>query len=131
VGSPAEASAEAEALTGVILDEMYPPALAQRLRAEGHNVVAVLDVEVGLASKSDEDVLTWAARNNRCVVTENVSDFARLAQQGFAHCGLVFVSSRRFPRAGSGLRRLGGALDALLASKRLPGRDGIVWLQEP
>jgi hypothetical protein len=110
---------------------MYPPALAQRLRTDGHDVVAVLDVEVGLASKSDEDVLTWAARNNRCVVTENVTDFARLAQQGFAHCGLVFVSSQRFPRTGSGLHRLGCALDALLSSKQLPGRDGITWLQEP
>jgi hypothetical protein len=131
VGSPAEASAEAEALTGVILDEMYPPALAQRLRADGHDVVAVLDIEVGLASKSDEDVLTWAARNSRCVVTENVSDFARLAQRGFAHCGLVFVSSQRFPRTGSGLRRIGDALGALISAKQLPGRGGITWLQEP
>jgi hypothetical protein len=131
VGSPADASAEAEVLTGVILDEMYPPALAQRLCANGHDVVAVLDVEVGLASKSDEDVSAWAARNSRCVVTENVSDFARLAGQGFAHCGLIFVSSRRFPRTATGLHRLGDALDALLSSKRLPGRDGIVWLQDP
>ena len=130
MGSPADDSAEAEALTGVILDEMYPPALAQRLRIAGHDVVAVLDVEVGLASKSDEDVLTWANRNGRCVVTENVSDFARLAQQGFAHCGLVFVSGQRFPRTASGLHRLGNVLDSLLSSKQLPGRDGIIWLQE-
>jgi hypothetical protein len=130
VGSPADASAEAEALTGVILDEMYPPSLAQRLRAGGHDVVAVLDVEVGLASKSDEDVLTWAARNNRCVVTENVSDFARLAGQGFAHSGLVFVSSRRFPRTAAGLHRLGDRLNALIGAKQLPGKDGVIWLQE-
>jgi len=128
VGSPAEAPAEAEALTGVILDEMYPPALAHRLRADGHDVVAVLDVEVGLASKTDEDVLTWAARNNRCVVTENVSDFARLAQQGSDHCGLIFVSSRRFPRTAAGLHRLGAALDALMSAKQLPGREGVTWL---
>jgi hypothetical protein len=109
---------------------MYPPSLAQRLRAGGHDVVAVLDVEVGLASKSDEDVLAWAARNNRCVVTENVSDFARLAGQGFAHSGLVFVSSRRFPRTAAGLHRLGDRLNALIAAKQLPGKDGIIWLQE-
>ncbi|WP_158647497.1 DUF5615 family PIN-like protein [Actinoplanes sp. ATCC 53533] len=100
---------------------MYPPALAQRLRTDGHDVVAVLDIEVGLASKSDEDVLTWAARNSRCVVTENVGDFARLAQRGVAHCGLVFVSGRRFPRTRSGLHRLGDALGALLSAKKLPG----------
>lgn len=128
MGSPAEAFAQAEALTGVLLDEMYPPALAQRLRTGGHDVVAALDVEVGLASKSDEDVLNWAARNNRCVVTENVSDFARLAQQGSAHCGLVFVSSRRFPRTATGLHRLESALAGMVSAKRLPGREGITWL---
>ncbi|WP_407637344.1 DUF5615 family PIN-like protein [Catelliglobosispora koreensis] len=61
---------------------MYPPTLAQYLRDNGHDVVAVLDIEVGLASRSDDDVLAWAARNGRCVVTENVSDFARLANTG-------------------------------------------------
>lgn len=131
MGSPTEASAQAGVLTGLILDEMYAPALAQRLRTDGHDVVAVLDVEVGLASKSDEDVLSWAARNDRCVVTENVSDFARLVQHGFAHRGLIFVAARRFPRTPSGLHRLGDALDALLSSKQLPGPDGVVWLQEP
>jgi hypothetical protein len=130
VGGAAEASAEAEALTGLVLDEMYPPALAQRLRTGGHDVVAVLDVEVGLASKSDEDVLTWASRNNRCVVTENVSDFARLAGQGLAHSGLIFVSSQRFPRTAAGMHRLGERLDALLSAKQLPGQDGVIWLQE-
>jgi len=129
VGSPAEASAEAEAVTGVLLDEMYPPALAQQLRAAGHDVVAVLDVEVGLAAKTDDDVLAWAARNDRCVVTENVADFARLAQQGFGHAGLIFVSSRRFPRTGSGLQRLAKALDELLSTGAMPERDGLTWLQ--
>jgi hypothetical protein len=129
VGSPAESAAEAEAVTGLLLDEMYPPALAQRLRTSGHDVVAVLDVEVGLASKTDEDVLAWAARNGRCVVTENVSDFARLAQQGFAHAGILFISSRRFPRTAHGLHRLAEALDEMLSKDQLPGRDGVAWPQ--
>jgi hypothetical protein len=130
VDSPADDSAEAAVLRGIILDEMYPPALARKLRTDGHDVVAVLDVEVGLAAKSDEDVLTWAARNNRCVVTENVSDFARLAQLGVPHCGLIFVSGRRFPRTAAGLHRLGDALGKALSEDRLPGAEGIVWLQE-
>lgn len=129
MGSPAEASAEADALTGLLLDEMCPPALAQQLQSLGHDVVAVLEVEVGLAAKTDEDVLAWAARNNRCVVTENISDFARLAQQGFGHVGIVFASSRRFPRTAAGLPRLAKALDDLLSSGGLPGRDGVAWLQ--
>jgi predicted nuclease of predicted toxin-antitoxin system len=122
------AAATTEILNAVLLDEMYPPALAKRLRDSGHDVLAVLDVEVGLASRSDDDVLAWAARNSRCVVTENVSDFARLASQGVAHCGLVFVRAQRFPRTASGLVRLGDALDAMLSSNRLPGRDGVAWL---
>jgi hypothetical protein len=124
----AESSAAAEYLTGVLLDEMYPQMLARWLRDEGHDVVAVLDVEVGLASKSDEDMLIWAARNNRCVVTENVSDFSRLNSLGVAHCGLIFVLARRYPRTRGGLMRLKEALGAVLAAKELPGRDGVSWL---
>lgn len=118
-----------EVLTGLLLDEMYPPSLARRLRDGGHDVVAVLDVEVGLSSRSDEDVLAWAARHQRCVVTENVADFARLARQGVAHSGLIFVSAQRFPRTAAGLHRIGDALAFVLASKLLPGSDGIMWLQ--
>jgi predicted nuclease of predicted toxin-antitoxin system len=115
-------------LTGILLDEMYPPALAQRLRDSGHDVLAVLDVEVGLASISDDDVLAWAARNNRCVVTENVSDFARLAALGVQHAGIVFVSAQRFPRTAKGLVRLGHALEAVLAAKQLPPQGGLTEL---
>jgi predicted nuclease of predicted toxin-antitoxin system len=117
-------------LSSVLLDEMYPPDLARQLRDAGHDVVAVLDIEVGLASKTDEDVLAWAARNNRCVVTENVADFLRLARQGFSHAGLILVTSRRYPRTRSGLHRLGKALDDFLSAGNSPGQDGIVWLPD-
>jgi hypothetical protein len=86
-----------------------------------------LEVEVGLSSKSDDDVLAWAARNNRCVVTENVRDFARLASMT-SHAGIIFVSSQRFPRTRSGLVRLVAALDHLFTAKCLPPADGVIWL---
>jgi hypothetical protein len=108
---------------------MYPAALAHQLRAEGHDVVAVLEVEVGLAAKTDDDVLAWAARNHRRVVTENVADFARLAQQGFSHAGIIFVSSRRFPRTRSGLQQIMKALSELLSAGYPPSRDEVAWLQ--
>ncbi len=114
-------------MSGVLLDEMYPPSLARQLRAHGHDVVAALEVEVGLASRSDDDVLGWATRNERCVVTENIRDFARLASM-VPHAGIVLVSSQRFPRTRSGLARLSAALDALVASKGLPPPDGVAWL---
>lgn len=100
-------------MTGLLLDEMYPATPAAKLRASGHDVVAALDVEVGLASRSDDDVLAWAARNGPCRVTENVRDFARLAPV-IPHAGIIFVSAQRFPRTGTGLSRLGAALEDVL-----------------
>ncbi|WP_432957810.1 DUF5615 family PIN-like protein [Micromonospora haikouensis] len=117
-------------MRGLLLDEMYPPALAQKLCAQGHDVVAALDVEVGLASRSDDDVLAWAARNDRCVVTENVRDFARLAPI-VPHAGIIFVSAQRFPRTGRGLALLGDTLDQVLAAGNLPPEGGVTWLSTP
>jgi predicted nuclease of predicted toxin-antitoxin system len=128
VGGPADPATATDELTCVLLDEMYPPALANRVRDNGHDVLAVLDVEVGLTSRSDEDVLAWAVRTNRCAVTENVADFARLAAQGATHRSLIFVSAQRFPRTSAGLAKLGDALNALLDAKQLPGPDGVIWL---
>lgn len=116
-------------MSGLLLDEMYPPAVAQRLRDHGHDVVAVLEVEVGLASRSDDDVLGWAARHERCVVTENVRDFARLART-VPHAGIILVSAQRFPRTASGLARLGAALDRVLTAKAQPTAGAVIWLSD-
>ncbi|MCP3787713.1 hypothetical protein NLX85_30565 [Micromonospora sp. A3M-1-15] len=50
-------------MTGLLLDEMYPPALARRLRERDHDVLAALDLEVGLAAKRlpGPDGVTWLA----------------------------------------------------------------------
>lgn len=117
-------------MTGLLLDEMYPPALARRLRDLGHDALAALDMEVGLASRSDEDVLAWATRHDRVVVTENIRDFARLAQTT-PHAGIILVSAQRFPRTRSGLDRLASALDHLLSEKTLPPPDAVTWLRTP
>lgn len=117
-----------EVVTGILLDEMYPPSLAQRLRDAGHDVLAVLDVQVGLGSRSDDDVLAWAFRNDRCVVTENISDFARLAALAVPNAGIVLVSPQRFPRNARGLNRIFDALEAVLGAKTLPPRGGVIWL---
>jgi Domain of unknown function (DUF5615) len=114
-------------VSALLLDEMYPPALAKRLRSEGHDVVAATAVEVGLGSRSDADVLAWALRNSRCVVTENVSDFARLAGQ-VPHAGIVFVLAKRFPRTGAGLHKLSECLDQLLREKKAPQPGEVHWL---
>jgi hypothetical protein len=109
---------------------MYPPALAQRLRDAGFEVLAVLDVQVGLGSRSDDEILAWAARHERCMVTENVADFARLAALGVPHAGIALVSPQRFVRTAAGLRRIGNALEALLKAKGLPPPGGVIWLAD-
>jgi hypothetical protein len=113
-------------VTRLLLDEMYPPALAVELRAQGVDCVAVLEAGVGLAGAPDDRVLAWAAAAGRAVVTENVSDFARLAGAS-AHTGIVLVASSRYPRSRSGLARLrevlavGDVLDGL-------GEAPVLWL---
>jgi hypothetical protein len=107
---------------------MYPPALAERLRDVGHDVLAVLDIQVGLGSRADQEVLAWAERNDRCVVTENIADFTRLAALPVPHAGVVLVSPQHFPRTGSGLNRTFNALGAVLSAKGLPPRGGLIWL---
>jgi predicted nuclease of predicted toxin-antitoxin system len=57
---------------------MYPQALAEKLRAQGHDVVAVSE-DPDLVGSDDESVLAYANTAQRCLITENVQDFAALA----------------------------------------------------
>lgn len=81
-----------------MLDEMFAPALAEALCAEGFDVVAVAGHQL-LAAAPDERVAAWAAEQDRRVVTENVRDFAPLAGIGDPPLRVLFTSSRRFPRS--------------------------------
>ena len=75
-------------------------------------------------------VLEAAAQSDRVVLTENVSDFARLAGHwaagGRHHAGVVIALSSRFSRRRSGLLVLAGAVAALADE---PLVDRIVFLQ--
>lgn len=108
----------------LLLDEMYPAALAELLRDRGHDVVAVVEVSE-LVGQPDGEVVRWAHEHDRAIVTENVVDHAGLDPG--AHGGLVFVNSRRWPRTRARIPRLADALDALLAAH--PAQRGpITWL---
>jgi len=88
--------------------------VGRALRKRGHDVLA-LDSDGALARLPDGEVLALAAREERIVLTQNVSDFARLvrewAEAGQSYAGVILIPD---PRAGPGaiLRRL----DALLAA---------------
>ena len=82
--------------------------IGRALQRAGHDLLA-LDSEEALARLADGEVLALAAKENRIVVTYNVSDFARLvrewAEARRGHDGVILVADAR---AGHGLilRRL-------------------------
>jgi uncharacterized protein DUF5615 len=110
----------------LLLDEMYPPALAASLRDQGHDVLAVAALPE-LAGRPDDMVLDAATRGGRCLVTENVRDFAVLARQA-SHGGLLFVNADFWPRSPAALKRLADALSQLVAETRVPGPGEVSWL---
>jgi len=104
----------------LLLNEMFSPALAAELRELGHDVIAVAD-RPDLRSKSDEEVFAWARAETRWLLTENVKDFRpimlRALQAGPLTCGLLFTSSRSFPRSRKNPGPLIRALHAWLTSE--------------
>ena len=112
----------------LLLDEMYPSLIARELRARGHDVVSVH--ESPGRGTSDEEVLDHARSEERAVVTENVRDYRPLAEallaSGNSHAGLVFTTSRRWPRTDPG--SLITALDTLITSTPHQPVDAEIWL---
>jgi hypothetical protein len=102
----------------LLLDEMYPQRPAEQLRAEAHDVVAVVELP-DLVGREDAEVARWARETDRVLVTENVADFASMDIA--EHAGLLLVSARRWPRTSSGQPRLLTALRSWLRAHARPG----------
>jgi len=114
----------------LVLDEMFSPAIAAELRSRGFDVLSVAD-DPQLRSMSDAELYKWATERDRRVVTENVKDFRPLARQEIAGPGLLFTSSRTFPRSRRSVGLLIGALDAWLQRSDAGVRGSEDWLQRP
>ena len=101
----------------LLLDEMYTVKLAQLLRDQGIDAATV--AELGMAGRSGADVFAAAADGGYALLTENVSDFARLGGEHVAagrhHCGLLIALSSRFSRRPAGYAALAGAVAAAAA----------------
>ncbi len=106
-----------------MLDEMYTHAIAEQLRARGHDANAVVEradrSEIGHRGLADTDIFALAQTEQRTVVTENIPDFSGIAdaydQRGRHHYGLVLVDRGRYPRGSPGtIGRMVTALDRLL-----------------
>lgn len=101
-----------------MLDEMYSHAIAEQLRARGHDADAVVE-RTELRALADADLFALAQSERRTVVTEDIGDLSNIAnaydQRGQAHHGLVLVDPNRYPRGSPGtIGRMVAALDRLL-----------------
>jgi hypothetical protein len=104
----------------LLLDEMFSGAIAEQLRAKGHDVLAVV-ADPALVALPDEQILARAARaasTGRALVTANIKDFVPLDGRNRAasqeHAGLILVSAKTFPQDRSYTAAITSALSALL-----------------
>ena len=115
----------------LLLDEMHAPTVAEELRRRGHDVVAVAATPE-FRALTDDELFRVAATAKRRIVTENVKDYRRLLHQaeetGTSTAGVLFTSSRRFPRNRKAPGRLIEALDAWLRRPDLARRPPEDWL---
>lgn len=118
----------------LLIDEHYPPSIAEQLRERGHDAVAVQE-EADLRGMLDPDLFTEAQRRNCTLLTENAADFtvldAEYRSRHLAHWGLVFTSNRTFPRGkATTVGALVKALDELLRKADSGGPSSmVIWLQ--
>jgi len=107
---------------------MYPPALAVALRRRGIEASTV--VELGLAGRSDPDILSAATVDGYAVLTENIADFGRIAGErltaGEHHHGVLIALSSRFSRRPGGIPGIVAAVVALVDDHL---EDRLVYLE--
>jgi predicted nuclease of predicted toxin-antitoxin system len=119
----------------LLLDEMFPAAIARQLREKHRFDVVAVSEDESLSGQPDEEVFAAAQRAERTIVTENVPDFRRLARQweaaGGIHHGVIYTTNRKFPRhRPQTIGRLVRALSDLLRSAPDPASPSNleVWL---
>ena len=119
----------------LLVDELYPPAIAVALRARGHDALMVQESGHHLRGEPDDVVLAAAADQRRALVTENSRDLVRIHHRFVAdrrpHFGLILTSNRSLPRHRTDvfIRAAVRALDELL--QRRPGDDDtspLLWI---
>ncbi|MGA2470789.1 MAG: DUF5615 family PIN-like protein [Solirubrobacteraceae bacterium] len=112
----------------LLLDEVYPPALAERLRGEG--VEAAMVSGLGLAGRSDAEVFAVAVEQGYTLLTENAADFTIIAAEqlnaGRHHPGVLIALSSRFSRRSAGIAPLSAAIHAV-ATEQLA--DRVLYLE--
>ena len=70
-------------------NENIPRPVAEKLRTLGHDVLTVAESGNSGQAFSDVDVLDFARRQGRILVTLNRRHFVRLHMDGVAHAGII------------------------------------------
>lgn len=70
-------------------NENFPLPVVNELRKLGHNVITIQETGRGEQSVSDEDVLAFAAREGRAVLTLNRKHFISLHKEKPDHKGII------------------------------------------
>ena len=99
-------------------DENLPQQVVQALRALGHDVLTALDAGNANQSLPDEQVLAFATRHQRAVLTLNRREFIRLHTRQPDHAGIIVCTQdadaggqvARIHAAIAGLESLQGCL---------------------
>lgn len=116
----------------LLLDEMLSGDIAAQLRAQGHDVIAVVE-DSALIGTPDEELLGHAGSNGRCVVTANICDLAAInaswSSRGRSCAGLIYIVNRAFPSDRSFIGALVTALHDLMVSGRVPTGGAETYLR--
>jgi predicted nuclease of predicted toxin-antitoxin system len=118
----------------ILLDEMFSPRIADELALRGIDCRAVAADPV-LRAQSDLEIFDSAARDNRVLVTSNVTDFESLRRAreaaGGPVPGLVYTADVTFPRTRAYLSRLVAALAVAATDRETAACGGVLWLRPP
>ncbi|MGH3066388.1 MAG: DUF5615 family PIN-like protein [Gaiellaceae bacterium] len=102
----------------LLLDEMYSPRIAARLRDRGHDAVSLRERR-DLVGASDRELFAVMAAESRTIVTNNVVDFVpifrRALADGAENPGLFLTSDRTAPRSSAEIGRFVSVLEGLVA----------------
>jgi hypothetical protein len=116
----------------LLLDEMFSPAIADRLAARGIDCRAVV-ADVLLRALSDLEIFEAALLEGRVIVTNNVPDFESLRRArdaaGGAIPGLIYTSDFTFPRTKAYVSQLVTALADAATGHETARHGGVLWLR--
>jgi uncharacterized protein DUF5615 len=117
----------------LLLDQHYPPTIAQLLRDRGHDVVSA-EEDPALRDRADRDLWTFAIVERRAILTEDVGDFMALMREwllvGERHFGVVCTSPRSMPRGRETIGLFVETLDGFLSDRPADDAlaDQVAWL---